>query len=73
MNSGKSQINNKCYWVKASWIMEVTGWDKEKMRQAREQNVVITKGDKATGILYDLNSIHPLLIKKPLAAETTNG
>lgn len=60
----KIQNANRPYWVKATWIMEVTGWDKEKMRQAREQKVVITKGDRCSGILYDLNSIHPLLIKK---------
>lgn len=68
----KVPSSSKPYWVKASWIMDVTGWDKEKMRRAREQKVVISKGDKASGILYDLNSIHPqLFIKK--AASTTNA
>lgn len=60
----KAQSSKNPYWVKASWIMDVTGWDKEKMRRAREQKIVLTKGDKCNGILYDLNSIHPLLIKK---------
>lgn len=60
----KSQISKAPYWVKASWIMEVTGWDKRKMQRAREQQVVVTKPTPTGGILYDLNSIHPLLIKK---------
>lgn len=61
MSIRKNTISN-AYWVKASWVMELTGWDKRKMQKAREQKIVVTKKTES-GILYDLNSIHPLLIK----------
>ncbi len=73
MTSGKSPIKNKPYWVKASWVMKVTGWNREEMRRARVQNMITWRHTDIDGFQYDLNSVHPLLIKKPLAAETTNG
>ncbi len=70
MRSGKSPIQNKAYWVKAVWIMEVTGWNKEQMRRAREQNMITWRHTDIDGFQYDLNSIHPLLIKKAAEVRT---
>jgi len=64
MQSRQSQQIIKPRWLPASWIMEATGWDKEKMRRARAQGVVDFK--KVDGsYLYNLYSIHPALLKKP--------
>lgn len=54
-------------WVKVSWITEATGWDREKMRQAREQGLVEWKDDAKMGRVYNLDSINPLFIKKTLS------
>lgn len=56
-------IRPKPHWVKARVITKLTGWDNQKMRQARNGGVVKWKKGK-DGIWYDLNSLHPHLIKK---------
>lgn len=53
----------KPYWVKASTITELTSWDANKMRRAREQKLIEWKKTKE-GFFYNLNSVHPYLIKK---------
>lgn len=58
-----SQPITRPRWIPASWIMEATGWDKEKMRRAREQGVVDFKRERGI-YLYNINSIHPALLKK---------
>ena len=50
--------------------MQVTGWKKEGMRRARMQGLITWRHTEIDGFQYDLNSIHPLLIKKSGTAET---
>jgi hypothetical protein len=52
-------------WVKASVIMEVTGWDKKDMYKARQQNLI--KWKKENGFYYLLESIPEIFIKKQTA------
>lgn len=54
----------KRQWVKVSNIQELTGWDKEGLRRARENGLIDWKKDE-NGIWYDILSINSLLIKKP--------
>lgn len=49
-------------WVKAQTIKELTGWDDEAMRRARNSGLVKFKKDN--GFFYCLESIPELLIKK---------
>lgn len=49
-------------WVRASVITDLTGWDGQGMRRARE-NGSIEFEKRADGYWYDLNSLHPYLIK----------
>lgn len=52
-------------WAKVGFVYELTGWDREKMRRAREQGLIRYK-DTDQGRVYDLNSI-PLQFIKPKA------
>lgn len=57
------QKTNKQTWVKVSWITDLTGWDGQKMRQAREDGLIIfRKNDK--GFEYLLESLPEQFIKK---------
>jgi hypothetical protein len=49
-------------WVRVGWVTDLTGWNKEKLRQAREQGLVEFKED-GKSYLYKLESIHPLFLK----------
>lgn len=51
-------------WVKSAQIMKLTGWNREKMRQMRDNDIIKYKHD-ATGFWYDLNSIPSALIRQP--------
>lgn len=55
---------NKKTWVKVSAIMEITGWNREKMRQMRDNGVIrFRKGDN--GMQYLLESVPDIFkIKK---------
>jgi hypothetical protein len=55
---------NSPTWAKVSWVAELTGWNGEKMRQAREQGLVKWKNDPKKGRLYNLDSISPMFIQK---------
>lgn len=54
-------------WVKSTAIIELTGWTKEKMRQARENGyITFETRDDANGKLsywYDLNTLSEKFIK----------
>lgn len=62
---------SRYFWLPASTIKTFVGINPEPLRLAGKARWM--QSDRHMPILYDLNSIHPLLIKKPLAAETTNG
>lgn len=51
-------------WVKVGFVTDLTGWDREKLRQAREQGLVEFKEDAKLGRVYNLESIPPMFIKK---------
>lgn len=49
-------------WVKVSVIVQLTGWDKEALRRARNRGEIKYKKNK-TGIWYDANSLLPIYKK----------
>jgi hypothetical protein len=50
-------------------VNKITGWNKEDLRQAREQELITWTKTSEDGIRYDINSIpERLLIKKPVSA-----
>lgn len=56
--------HSKATWVSAGFITDLTGWDKEKLRQAREQKIVEVKRSTGGGWLYKLESIPDIFIKQ---------
>jgi hypothetical protein len=52
-------------WVGPSWIMELTGWDKVKLRKARDQGIIKFAQKNSGAILYVLESIPEVFILKP--------
>lgn len=54
-------------WVKATVITGLTGWNNEKMRQARENNQIEFEAREKNGvktIWYNLNSLDSRFIKQ---------
>lgn len=59
---------SKTTWVGPGWITSITGWDYEKLRQAREQKIVEFKRSNGGGWLYKLESVpEQFIIKKQIA------
>jgi hypothetical protein len=56
-------------WVRAKIIMQLTGWNGEEMRQARENGYIQYKEEN--GLWYDLESLPKVLIRnlKPLEVD----
>jgi hypothetical protein len=54
----------KATWVSPSWITDITGWDKEKLRQVREQKIVEFKKSDGGGWVYKLESVPQQFIKQ---------
>lgn len=54
-------------WVSPGWITDLTGWDCEKLRQARNQKIVEYKRSEGGGWLYKLESIPDRFIIKKQA------
>lgn len=57
-----AEMKRKPKWTKVTEIARLTGWDRERMRRARQNGEVNFK-KKGSSFFYDLDSIHPLLIK----------
>jgi hypothetical protein len=55
-------------WVSPGWITDITGWNNEKLRQAREQKLIEFKRSNGGGWLYKLESIPERLIIKKQAS-----
>lgn len=55
-------------WVPVGWVTDLTGWDNEKMRQARENNIIEFKRNDTGGYLYKLESIPEIFIKQKQAS-----
>lgn len=59
------QEKKKGTWVKAGVVTKATGWNGNRMRIARENGYVeYKKGDKGS-YFYNIESIHPIHLKKP--------
>lgn len=52
----KQEAESSAMWVKARVVTEITGWNNEKMRQARINGYIKYK-DVKEGRFYDLNSL----------------
>lgn len=48
-------------WVRVSFIKQVTSWNNEQMRRAREQGIIRYKKNEA-GLWYLIESIHPMFL-----------
>jgi hypothetical protein len=57
-------LNRKSTWLSATWVTDLTGWDGEKMRQARVQNIIEYRRKKTGGYEYKLESIPEIFIIK---------
>lgn len=51
-------------WVPASWVTDLTKWDPEKMRSAREHGIIKFKKSKKQSYSYLLESIPQEFIKQ---------
>ena len=51
-------------WVGPSFVTDLTGWNFEKMRQARQNKMIEFKRSPGGGYLYKLESIPEQFIKK---------
>lgn len=58
------EAQKKETWVKVGFVTMLTGWDHEKIRQARDQEIIEWKIDPAKGRLYKLESIPEMFILK---------
>lgn len=58
----------KATWVSPKWVIEITGWTKGKLQQAREQGIVDVKRAKGRTWLYKLESIPEIFIKQKQAS-----
>jgi hypothetical protein len=62
------QVRAKATWVSPSWVTELTGWDKERLRMARNQGILDSKKSSTGGYLYKLESIPEHFIKQKQAS-----
>lgn len=51
-------------WVSASWITGLTGWDRNQMRRAREQNIIEFRTKDTGSFEYLLQSLDEKFIVK---------
>lgn len=61
------QDRKKKTYVNAEWIMRVTGWSKEELRQAREGKIIEFKSIASRRHKYVLESIPETFLKKQTA------
>lgn len=54
-------------WITPNWVLDVTGWDRLKLRQAREQGIVEYRKVKGKEYEYKLESIPEIFINKKQA------
>jgi len=58
----------KATWVGPGWVTDITGWNNEKLRQARDQHIVEFKRSEGGGYVYRLESIPEIFILKNKAS-----
>lgn len=61
--TSQQQAKSAGTWVGPSWVTEATGWNKERLRQARQQNIIQFKKSKGGGYLYKIESLPAMFIK----------
>lgn len=49
-------------WVRVQWIIDLTGWNKFKLRDARKQGLIEYRKE-GNEYLYNLESINPIFLK----------
>jgi len=57
---------SKKTWLKAGRIMDLTGWNKERLRQMRDHGVIQWKKDE-NGFNYLLESIPDVFLKEKIS------
>lgn len=62
------QRDQPAHWVGPSWVTDLTGWDAEKLRQARENKLIEFKRSQGGGYLYKLESIPEIFLKQKQAS-----
>lgn len=62
----QKELKDSKNWVKSTVITEMTGWDNERMRRARNRGEVVWKKDDK-GFWYSPESINPIHLKKQTA------
>jgi hypothetical protein len=67
MNALAAEVRKET-WVTVGWVTDLTGWDGEKLRQAREQKIIEFKKSSSGGYLYKLESIPEIFIKQKQAS-----
>lgn len=61
----KEPKQEKETWVKVSFVVMLTGWDKRKMYQARQQGTIVYRKTEEKGFEYLVESIpSQFLLKK---------
>ena len=66
----------KPVWGRVNWVQELTGWNGDQIRNAREQGLIEFRATQSEKILeYRLDSIPPIFIinKKAPTAVTVNA
>jgi len=58
-----TEQKEKGTWVKVSFIMDITGWNAEQMRRARQQGLIKYRKDPEKGFIYELESLPTMFIK----------
>ncbi len=66
------QASKKETWVGPSWITDLTGWNHEKMRQARDSKIIVFKDSPGGGYLYLLESLPAVFIKNKAEKPATS-
>lgn len=65
------EVQKKEHWVKVGFVTRITGWDRETLRQAREQGLIEWRLDAELGRVYLLESIPSMFIR--YENKPTNG
>jgi hypothetical protein len=69
--SQRKAESRKKTWVKVSVVQDLTGWNREKLRQMREHGLIAYQRNE-TGMWYQLESIHPIFLKTNAGDKSSN-
>lgn len=57
LNKPENRKEEKDRWIKVSFVVKLTGWDKKKLYQARQQGLIEWRKTPEKGFEYLLQSI----------------